>query len=345
MDAVRLLPDGTPDKAFGAKGRVAIAADGAQAAGIVKLRNGSYVITGGGAGSFRIVGMDASGKVSSPVTVPFGAADDYASGYYSYELDNGDLLIAGQFGVKDGPLAIGFTKLLANGGIATGFGTNGKLVTDLGTGDARIELGAMRRGPSGTVMVSGATFNPHKAFVARMSANAQLDESFGQGGKKVFGLDKNEDVYNFFSLADGKTLVVLVVGDFNERSVVLAKLLANGESDPSFGSPDALLRENDLQVGGLVMDENERIYVSTSFRSKDTTLRETRLYRVLPTGSIDTSFGAGGHIVIGPLVPGCIDFDGQDRCGPTSLIGLYATDRLVLTLYQGQRLAALRLWR
>src|SRR5262249_54057680 len=95
----------------------------------------------------------------------------------------------------------------ANGSLDAGFGTGGKVTTDLGGDDVAFAVALQ---PDGKVVVAGyslsfTTFTDDFA-VARYNANGSLDTTFGTGGKVItdLGSDVFEWAYGVALQPDGK---------------------------------------------------------------------------------------------------------------------------------------------
>lgn len=120
----------------------------------------------------------------------------------------------------------------------TGFGNDGKVVTDLGAFE--VSFGLAIQG-DGKILVCGtSTTAREKALVLRYLNNGVLDTSFGDGGKA--GISLGNDATNAFAIAiqpDGKILITGETADTMSGSsnsdIFIARLNPDGSVDPSFG--------------------------------------------------------------------------------------------------------------
>lgn len=96
----------------------------------------------------------------------------------------------------------------ANGAIDSSFGSNGAIITPIGTGDDR--AGALQLQPDGKIVIAGTcNDSANDDFcAARYLPSGTLDASFGNGGKVITAFSTRDDVMNAIALQpDGKLLL------------------------------------------------------------------------------------------------------------------------------------------
>ena len=131
----------------------------------------------------------------------------------------------------------------ANGLLDTTFGNGGFVKTDLGNGyeDGSADVAIQSDGK--IVSVGSALPDSYDLDFAliRYNTNGSLDQTFGTGGKVVFGLQSltDEELMSVAIQADGK---IVALGDSNSSNVtagggfLLLRFNTNGTLDPTFGT-------------------------------------------------------------------------------------------------------------
>ncbi len=103
-------------------------------------------------------------------------------------------------------------------------------------------------------------------------------------------LGANDQVNAMIPQADGK---VVAVGYAGWNTLVIARYLSNGQPDPAFGTNGYTeLTGNDFEAYGVAQDANGD-YVVTGCDTGN-----IAVWRFLPDGSLDTSFGSSGEEMI-----------------------------------------------
>ncbi len=161
--------------------------------------------------------------------------------------------------------------------------------------------------PDGRIVAIGANQSGPAVgtnFVARFEPDGSLDTSFGQGGYVFPDLPGLVAVrlYGVALQPDGR---ILIAGDGSAASIQriqVQRLLADGSLDPSFGSAGSVvhtLPSGSATVRDVVLQDDGKILVVGSsldgFTSADLDVLVTRLQ---PDGSLDPSFGVGGHAIV-----------------------------------------------
>ncbi len=194
-----------------------------------------------------------------------------------------------------------------DGSLDTGFGTNGKVRTDiLGTNSSDLAT-ALAIQNDGKIVVGGDTIFIGLRFVlVRYNGDGSLDSSFGTGGKVVTDIGAFDDSINALVLQpDGKIIAVGVAnttfspsGPFN---FALARYNPDGSLDTTFGTGGKVITDfNGLadRAYAAALQQDGRIVVAGSVEvfSQFPELRNFALARYNPDGSLDTGFGSGGKV-------------------------------------------------
>jgi uncharacterized delta-60 repeat protein len=146
---------------------------------------------------------------------------------------NGDILIGGVATTKSGRNEFGLARYTSNGVLETTFGTNGLVITKVGTrSDAP---SALLLQPNGRIVMGGfevAGGNiPGMMSLVRYNANGSLDTTFGKGGislasvtflgPETLALLSNGDYLAVGQNANGNTGIV---AEFSSKGVLLSKV-------------------------------------------------------------------------------------------------------------------------
>jgi len=153
---------------------------------------------------------------------------------------DGKLVVAG---LSDGSAQNSFAlaRYQPNGSLDAGFGTDGKVITRIGTDDAEITALALQA--DSKVIAAGRTYNvtdpmtPTAFALARYQPDGRVDPSFGSDGivTTPASLGPLGTVSAVALQADGK-IIVLVRPFGTEGDFFLFRYLANGGVDVGFGT-------------------------------------------------------------------------------------------------------------
>lgn len=215
------------------------------------------------------------------------------------------LLIGGQF-VPSAYAAGG------SGGLDPAFSSDGRATVDFGRHTTGEEARDVVIKANGKVVTAGVvtTASTSRFALSRLKANGTPDRSFSADGKRTTGFRGAAAANRVIDLAAGKLLVAGVAGD----QFALARYLANGDLDPTFGGGDGKVRTDitagydavqDIRVNGDGTILAAGCAGGTLSSSPD---RECpggfATVRYLPDGSLDASFGVAGIVSTTGTVPG-----------------------------------------
>ncbi|HEY0606273.1 MAG TPA: hypothetical protein VGD58_25345 [Herpetosiphonaceae bacterium] len=190
---------------------------------------------------------------------------------------DGKILVGGGFGLFDDVGHSGITRLQPDGTIDPSFNP--------GLG-ANSSIRAIALQPDGKILIGGefnAVNGIARGGIARLHANGALDESFAVGG------GTNGRVFGLALQPDGK---IVIGGSFsavnNVERISIARLNSDGSLDTTFASGTSVGN----QVNSVALDATGNVVIGGLFTSVNGQPR-SRLARLSPTGSLDTTFTAG----------------------------------------------------
>lgn len=197
-----------------------------------------------------------------------------------------------------------------DGSLDTSFGVGG-IVTTIFPGDGSFAF-ALALQPDGKIIAAGTDFfdfNPGDMSdtdfaLARYNPDGSLDPTFGNGGTTTTDfLGHEDDVYSVLIQPDGK---IVAVGSANSPidyyDFAVARYLANGTLDTTFGTGGKTRLDfgnNDLDIANDAALQSDGKIVAAGTTVFDFGVQEPfALARFNSNGTVDTSFGNGGLVLI-----------------------------------------------
>ena len=204
----------------------------------------------------------------------------------------GRFVVAGEAG---GDFAL--ARFLADGSPDASFGTDGRVLTDLGTGDDRAR--AVAAADDGTLVVAGTVSGG--AAVARYRPDGSLDPAFGNGGRVVASFARELHAVDVYP--DGR---ILAAGIDASTKQLLARFNPDGTLDATFA--DGGVARHQLGGGGPLLGvermDDGRIAVAgmSNYDGQDGAV----VARFTDAGAPDPTFGNAGsghtrHVIGGGL--------------------------------------------
>lgn len=206
---------------------------------------------------------------------------------------DGKIVVAGE-SQGAGSVQASLVRLTADGLVDTSFGSNGRILTNLG-GGARVYAVAVD--PQGRIVVGGHFIDGsgrYQLMLARFTSAGQPDSTFGVGGV-VRDLATAFDADRLALQPDGK---IVVAGNsvYDPDAQVLARYTAAGAPDTTFGSGgQILLRTSSYQLRDLAL-QADRIWV---LLSQADGVGPARLLRYTGAGAPDVTFSGDGATELG----------------------------------------------
>ena len=201
---------------------------------------------------------------------------------------DGKILLAGDaFSTHQYDFAL--VRYNSNGSLDDGFGTNGKVLVNIGFQD---ETGSMVVQPDGKIVVAGTAVSDFA--ILRFNIDGTLDSAFGNGGKVITDFGGMSDyAYSVMLQSDGK---IIAAGDSNsfglqQDSFVMARYTPNGSLDMNFGNDGKVILTGDTYGASFsgVLQPDGRIVVGGMTSSATTA--DFHAMRFDADGSLDRTFG------------------------------------------------------
>ncbi|HKP68889.1 MAG TPA: hypothetical protein VJV05_06375 [Pyrinomonadaceae bacterium] len=257
-----------------------------------------------------VVGLTPSGGIDTGFAGGAGAATDWRPDAFTDLSDflmspNGSTLRMSQiFRLPVGSSTVQATRLTADGGIDTVFGTNATIgPCCFGFFSARpVQIAARSDGKVLALITDQGAYQLY-----RLNSDGTRDTTFGTNG--VQGITFNKfSITNFVEmipLSDGK---VLLVGNIDSNEFFFARLTETGNWDKTFGRSGFLRvpfgAGNSGSVRKALLQADGNILVAGTVTSGDT---DVWMARFRPNGRRDSTFGTDG-VVVSDRSPAATDF-------------------------------------
>ncbi|MET0556034.1 MAG: delta-60 repeat domain-containing protein [Vicinamibacteria bacterium] len=335
MAVARYLPTGALDPSFDGDGMVELPFlapppnpdSGAEAWATLPQPDGRIVIVGGAAGApawvFALARLNEDGSLDAT----FGTGGKVTTSFpgVSVGVRAGLLQPDGRIVAVGRSSGLGFVAVRydANGTLDPTFGSGGRLIVPL---SGSLEVNDVVRQPDGKLVVAGTM--PSGPFLARdfalvrLLANGDLDPSFSGDGVVTADFGGIETGNSVIVLGDGRLVLAGSRGTELPNTVTdfaIARFLPDGALDTTFGTAGlALLDSGEPEYAAQIVElPNGNLMLAGTTSSGGVSV-DFILTRLLPGGTLDTSFGTDGFLRT--------DFTGGDTCNALVIAG---PDRLL----------------
>lgn len=191
----------------------------------------------------------------------------------------------------------------ASGGLDTAFGDGGRVTLD--PDGANMRPTALQVLPGGRLLVGGFSFYSSvgsEFALARLLPGGAPDPSW-QGGQVVTTqLVRKDYLHGLDVQPDGKAVAVgsVSLGSFVDRQIGLTRYTASGALDKSFGTDGKVLLNFAADPQATEEGWGVRVLASGKLLVAGSSAGKFFVARLRPDGSLDSSFGAGGRVLIDP---------------------------------------------
>ncbi|MFE2961268.1 NHL repeat-containing protein [Nocardia tengchongensis] len=310
---------GTLDSGFGAGGKVTtdLGSPADRANAVVVQADGKIVAAGSTqdpaqGDNFAVVRYTPDGKLDSGFgdggksVTDFGGKSDVVAAV-ALQPDGKIVAVGTSHGTATGD-NIALARYTSDGRLDSGFGTGGRVSSDLGT--AADHGNAVAVQSDGKILVAGSTKDPVQGdnfVVLRYAPDGKLDAGFGDGGKVSTDFGGRSDIAKSIAVeSDGKIVVAgTSSGTATGDNIALARYTSDGKPDSGFGVNGQV--SSDL---GTAADHGNAVAVQSDGKivvvgsTKDPVQGDNFLVaRYAPDGKLDSGFGDGGRTAT--------DFGGQ----------------------------------
>jgi uncharacterized delta-60 repeat protein len=183
-----------------------------------------------------------------------------------------------------------------NGTLDPTFGNMGKTSTSFGLNNAKAHAIAMQ--PDGKVVLAGETYSNSTLedfALARYNTDGTLDASFGANGLVVTDMQQNSDAANAVAVqSDGKIVVAGYAYNGNNYDFAIARYLANGTLDNTFGTNGKVIKNFGSTDFGLAMALLPGGKILVAGRAYNGINSDFALVQLNSNGTFDNSFGVSG---------------------------------------------------
>jgi uncharacterized delta-60 repeat protein len=308
MAAVVNAAPGDLDSSFGTGGKVITdigsgSEDISSAVGIAASNKPVVIGTTNANGSddFVVVRYKKNGTLDTSFGTGGKVLTDFGSGSEDITLggiveQNGKIVAVGFSNKLNNNLDFATARYNKDGSLDSSFGSGGMVLTDFGGGDAA--TGVISVGGGKLVVVGGASGD---FAIVRYNKNGTLDTSFGTGGKVTTNLGGSNDTAEaVVQQSDGKIVVAGHSNAVNKAAdFAVVRYNRNGSLDMSFGTGGMVLTDfggNDIPTS-VVLAAKGKIVVGGNTDAGDPN-GNIAFARYNKNGSLDTSFGTGGKVLI-----------------------------------------------
>ena len=310
---VRYHADGSLDASFGNLGMVTTPIGTSQdyARSVAVQSDGKIVVAGdsnnGTNSDFALVRYNANGTLDTSfgsggkVTTSFSGTSGEAGQSVAVQSD-GKIVVAGYSDNGTVNYDFALVRYNADGTLDTTFGTGGKVVTPIGSGDDYGQSVAVR---SDGIVVAGYAENGSgdgDFALARYRSDGSLDTTFGIGGKVITPIGLYGDSGQSVAVqSDGKIVVAgsSSNGGMDDYDFALARYLSDGSLDTTFGNGGKVTTDigssSDDSGQSVALQSDGKIVVAGS--SYNGANYDFALVRYQANGTLDTSFGNGGKMI------------------------------------------------
>ena len=211
-------------------------------------------------------------------------------------------------GATTDSLSAAFARYNADGSLDPGFGTGGRVTVPVPV-LAPYRAVAVALQADGKIVALGTGGQPPSPSVfvlVRLLPGGGPDPGFGAGGvvNSSFGID--EFASGLALLDDGRIVVSGSVNGASTRDLALARFLANGALDTTWGTGGLARVDSGVdEVSGplLLQPDGKFVLGGIALGTPDS---DFLLARILADGQLDTGFGSGGFLRHG-FIPGETD--------------------------------------
>ncbi|MCA9175437.1 MAG: hypothetical protein KDB14_13225 [Planctomycetales bacterium] len=311
----RYLPDGSLDPAYDGDGIATVAVGSGTAHDLLvamelESSTGAATLAGrtltGTLYEFATVRLTSNGSLDATFAsggiarTSIGPANDFPT---DMAVDSRGRIVVGgfsNFGSGDDFVLVRYD---ANGILDSTFDGDGIVTTNIGSSNERSYAVSVQS--DGKLVTAGFAYtgstsqggSGNDLLLTRQNADGSLDATFGVGGvARIDIMGENNTANAVVAQSDGKLLVAGVTGVSGQGDFLLARLLADGSLDPTFGAGGIVTTDlgttNDVARSIAVQSDGRIVVAGYTGGPSDAAVA-----RYNSDGSLDSSFGSGGSVL------------------------------------------------
>ena len=208
-------------------------------------------------------------------------------------IDGSNNIIVGGYILSTSRYAV--ARFLTNGQLDSTFGTGG-IVLNYFTGTTKSIINSVVIDGSNNIVIAGSSgISTLNYGIARLQPNGQPDTTFGTGGTITGVFSGTNSSISAIAIDDTNKIVV---GGVSTNQYVVARFLADGQIDTSFGTSGIELgyfTGSYSKIFSIAIDSLGRI-LAYGYNNMGQNLYG--LARFLADGQLDTTFGSGGKVLV-----------------------------------------------
>jgi uncharacterized delta-60 repeat protein len=291
IELVRYNVDGSLDVSFDSDGKVVTDVGFNDSGNAVALQNDGKIVVAGTTGTpttdFAIVrystdgSLDPSFGTGGIVTTSIGRNDDAKSVVIQ---SDGKIVVAG---TSDSDFVV--VRYTSSGVLDSGFGTGGKLTTDIGssTNDSANSVAIQS---DGAIVVAGTDLNDFA--LVRYTSTGALDNTFDTDGKLTtdIGSSTSDSAKSIAIQSDG----AIVVAGTSSSNFAVVRYASTGALDNTFDTDGKLTTD----IGSSTNDSANSVAIQSdgAIVVAGTSANDFAIVRYTSAGALDTGFGTGGKV-------------------------------------------------
>lgn len=240
--------------------------------------------------------LDVTFSSDGRIGTDFGGHSDRAE---AVAIQSDGKIVVGGRTLGDGhPAEFGICRYNPDGSLDSGFGTNGKVITQLGSSF----IYGLAIQPDGKIVAGGgANFS---YALARYNSDGSLDLNFGVGGKVTTSFNGFTAEPRACVLQQDGKIILAGSGSgasLEQDSFVICRYNNDGSLDSTFGSGGVVITSFSTNpavlLGATIQMDGKLIAVGATSDPQSGTNADFAVVRYNLDGSLDMSFGAAGKVV------------------------------------------------
>lgn len=246
--------------------------------------------------------LDKSFGINGIVTTSMGVRDDNVA---SIQVQSDNKILAAGYSFNGDNYDFAIARYDTNGVLDINFGNNGKVITEIGTGNNSIR--SLNIQTDGKIVVAGYADNSIYAdfALARYNIDGSLDNSFGTDGKLTTSFGEFSVSFSAAIQFDRKIIVVGCAGSPvgpGGNLFALVRYNSNGSLDSTFGNngkiTTVIRNIDDVATSVGIQSDGKIVVAGSSYHFTNFSMgSDIALARYNANGTLDTTFGIGGKVI------------------------------------------------